>query len=69
MPTQHDQPERYGGDPAAMALAVSIPLTFVVGRLAVIHRFQSWDSQQVVNGIVNLVGGLTSSPMTCGATR
>jgi class 3 adenylate cyclase len=26
--------------------------------LAVIHRFQSWDAQQVVNGIVNLVGGL-----------
>jgi adenylate cyclase len=48
----------YDVDPAAMALAVSVPLAFVVGGLAVIHRFQSWDAQQVVNGILNLVGGL-----------
>lgn len=48
----------YGVDPTAMALAVSVPLAFVVGGLAIINRFQSWDAQQVVNGIVNLVGGL-----------
>jgi class 3 adenylate cyclase len=48
----------YDVDPVAIALAVSVPLGFVVGGLAVIDRLPSWDAQQVVNGVVNLVGGL-----------
>ena len=48
----------YDVDPTAMALAVSIPLAFVIGGLTVINRFESWDAQQVVNGVINLVGGL-----------
>ena len=48
----------YGVDTVAIAQAVSVPLAFVVGGMAVIDRLQSWDAQQVVNGVVNLVGGL-----------
>ncbi len=49
----------YGIDPVTVAFAVSIPIAFVVGGLAIIGRFESWDAQQVVNAIVNLSGGLS----------
>ena len=48
----------YGVDPPAVAVAVAVPLAFVIVALAIIHRFNSWDGQQVVNSIVNLSGGL-----------
>jgi adenylate cyclase len=48
----------YGVDPPAIALAIAVPLAFVIGALAIIHRFEAWDAQQVINGIVNLAGGL-----------
>ena len=49
----------YAVDPIAMALAVSVPLAIVMGAFFLIPRLQSWDAQQVVNGIVNLAGGLS----------
>jgi class 3 adenylate cyclase len=48
----------YGVDPPTIALAIAVPLAFVIGGLAIIHRFASWDGQQVVNAVVNLAGGL-----------
>jgi adenylate cyclase len=48
----------YGVDPPSVALAVAVPLAFVIGGLVIMHRFESWDGQQVVNAIVNLAGGL-----------
>jgi class 3 adenylate cyclase len=49
----------YGVDPLEIALAISVPMAFVIGGLAIIGRFETWDAQQVVNGIINLVGGMS----------
>lgn len=49
----------YGVDPLAIGLAVAVPMAFVAGALAILGRLESWDAQQVVNAIVNLVGGLS----------
>jgi class 3 adenylate cyclase len=49
----------YAVDPISMALAVSVPLAIVVGGLLIMPRLESWDAQQVVNGVVNLAGGLS----------
>ena len=54
----------YGIDPVAIALAVSIPLAFVIGGLAVIGRLQSRDAQQVVNGVAELPLDEPASKMT-----
>jgi adenylate cyclase len=49
----------YGVDPVAIALAVSVPMAFTIGGVAIIGRFETWDAQQIVNGIINLAGGLS----------
>ncbi|HEY7738447.1 MAG TPA: hypothetical protein VIC63_05375, partial [Candidatus Limnocylindria bacterium] len=49
----------YEIDPVAIGLAITVPLAFLIGELAIVDRLETWDSQQVVNGIVNLVGGLS----------
>jgi class 3 adenylate cyclase len=49
----------YAVDPISMALAVSVPLAFVVGGLFIMPRLESWDAQQIVNGLINLCGGLS----------
>jgi class 3 adenylate cyclase len=49
----------YAVDPISMALAVAVPLAIVLVGAAIMPRFQSWDAQQVVNGIINLAGGLS----------
>ncbi|HJT64056.1 MAG TPA: adenylate/guanylate cyclase domain-containing protein [Candidatus Limnocylindria bacterium] len=49
----------YAVDPVTMALAVSVPIAIVLGGIAIMPRFQSWDAQQIVNGLINLSGGLS----------
>ncbi len=49
----------YAIDPVTMALAVSVPIAIVLGGIAMMPRFQSWDAQQIVNGVINLSGGLS----------
>ena len=49
----------YAIDPVTMALAVSVPIAIVLGGIAIMPRFQSWDAQQIVNGVINLSGGLS----------
>jgi class 3 adenylate cyclase len=49
----------YAVDPVSMALAVAIPLAFILGGIWILPRLESWDAQQIVNGIINLSGGLS----------
>jgi class 3 adenylate cyclase len=49
----------YAVDPMAVGLAVTVPLAFLIGGLAIVDRLETWDAQQVVNGAINLVGGLS----------
>jgi class 3 adenylate cyclase len=49
----------YAVDPISIALAVSVPLGIIVVGLLILPRLQSWDAQQIVNGVINLSGGLS----------
>ncbi len=49
----------YAVDPVSMALAVSVPVAIAAGGFLIMPRFQSWDAQQIVNGIINRCGGLS----------
>jgi class 3 adenylate cyclase len=49
----------YETDPVAVGLAVMVPLAFLIGGLAIVDRLVTWDAQQVVNAVINLVGGLS----------
>jgi class 3 adenylate cyclase len=49
----------YAVDPISIALAVSVPLGIIVVGLLIMPRLESWDAQQIVNGVINLSGGLS----------
>jgi class 3 adenylate cyclase len=49
----------YAVDPITMGIAVAVPMAFVVGGFLLLPRLESWDAQQIVNGIINLTGGLS----------
>ena len=52
-------PFLYDLHPLAIAIAVSVPVVVLVGAIVSVGRVRSWDAQQVINGITNLIGGLS----------